>query len=136
MGQSAGWPSCPRNAGCGPLKITAGTHSATCFVIGRRDRQWMITAKHFIDGALPSGGGSMTLHRHQGDIDEQCQPQRIPLTRPGADIAVFSLGDTHLVDESMTLIPSADGVILSQGVFFVGYPRTDRVPVRQHVAFR
>ena len=42
---------------------------------------------------------------------------------------MFSLGDTHLVDESMTLIPSADGVILSQGVFFVGYPRTDRVPV-------
>ncbi|MGV0051621.1 S1 family peptidase [Mycobacterium colombiense] len=111
------------------FKITAGNQSATCFVISRHDRHWMITAKHFIDGALPACGGAMTLHRHQGDVNEQVQPQRVPLTQAGADIAVFSLGVTSLVDESMTLIPSAHGLVLSQQVFFLGYPLPDRVPV-------
>ncbi|MGO9033329.1 S1 family peptidase [Mycobacterium sp.] len=116
------------------FKITAGTHSATCFVISRHDRQWLITAKHFIDGALP-GGGAMTLHRHQGDVNEQVQPLPVPLTQPGADIAVFSFGDTKLVDESMTLTPSAGGLVLSQQAFFLGYPLPDRVPIAGSIPF-
>jgi hypothetical protein len=117
------------------FKITAGNQSATCFVISRHDRQWVITAKHFIDGALPPSGGAMTLHRHQGDVNEQVQPQRVPMTEPGADIAVFALGDTKLVDESLTLVPSAHGLVLSQQVFFLGYPLPDRVPLGSSLPF-
>jgi hypothetical protein len=127
-------PLVPAQCWLRTFKITAGTHSATCFVISRHGRQWMITAKHFIDRALP-GGGAMTLHRHQGDVNEQVQPVPVPLTHPGADIAVFSLGDTKLVDESMTLIASADGLVLSQQAFFLGYPLPDRVPIAGSIPF-
>ena len=77
----------------------------------------------------------MTVHQHQNNVHAQIQPQRLALTSPGADVAVFSLDDTKLVDESMTLTPSAEGIALSQGVFFLGYPLPDRVPLGSTLPF-
>ncbi|MCV7103411.1 hypothetical protein [Mycobacterium palustre] len=77
------------------FRITAGNHSATCFVISRHDRQWLITAKHFIDDALP-GGGTMTVHQHQNNLQEQIQPQRVPLTNPVLTLQFLRSATTNL----------------------------------------
>lgn len=116
------------------FKIAANGRSATCFVINRHDRQWLITAKHFIDGAVPSGG-AITVFGHEGEADLDFQPEPVPLTQPGADIAVFSLGDHKLARDDLTVTASADGLVLSQDVFFLGYPLPDRVPLSGTLPF-
>lgn len=104
------------------FKIVGGGTAGTCFVISRHDRQWLVTAKHVIDGAVAAGVTSFDLIGGEGKVAASIQPVPVPLTQPGPDIAVFSLGDQKIVREDMTLVASADGVILSQEAFFLGYP--------------
>ena len=53
----------------------------------------------------------------------------VPLVEQGPDVVVFSLGERKIVRDEMTLVPSADGVALSQEVFFLGYPLTGTLPL-------
>ena len=109
------------------FKIVSGGYSATCFVISRHDRQWLITAKHFTDVAA-AAGGSLQLLPHEGGEDTNISPEWVPLAQPGADIAVFSLGEHKLARDELTLPASAEGLALSQDVYFLGYPLSGRVP--------
>jgi hypothetical protein len=53
------------------FNIAGGGYSATCFVIPRHDRQWLITAKHFIDDVAKNSNGSLHLFTHDGKEDRQ-----------------------------------------------------------------
>jgi hypothetical protein len=109
------------------FKIVGGPVAATCFVISRHERQWLITAKHVIDQATAAGANSFYLSGGDGKtVLDGFNPVVVPLLQSGPDIFVFSLGDQKVVDEQMTLVPSANGLILSQEVFFLGYPLPDR----------
>jgi hypothetical protein len=128
-------PLVPAQCWLRTFKIASGTSSATCFVINRHDRQWLITAKHFLEGSAPIGTGSMHIFTHEGKEDAQLKPEFVPPVQPGADIAVFSLGDYKMVRDELTLNASADGLVLSQDVFFLGYPLPDRVPLSGTLPF-
>lgn len=77
----------------------------------------------------------MHIYTHEGKEDTQVQPEYVPPVEPGADIAVFSLGDHKMVRDELTLNPTSDGIILSQDVYFMGYPLTDRVPLSGTLPF-
>jgi hypothetical protein len=48
-------------------------------------------------------------------------------------VAVFSIGENKIVRDKMLLVPSAEGVALSQEVFFLGYPMRGTLPLSGHL---
>lgn len=104
------------------FKIVGGGTAGTCFVISRHNRQWMVTAKHVVDDAVDAGATSFELIGGEGQTSASVQPIPVPLLESGPDIAVFSLAGVELVRDELTLVTSADGVVLSQEAFFLGYP--------------
>ncbi|GLP76388.1 hypothetical protein TUM20983_34980 [Mycobacterium antarcticum] len=110
------------------VEFTGGAASA--FVINHRDRQWLITAKHVADAAVQNGVAALTLTGENGlDVELSGPLAPVPLVGAGPDIAVFDLGGKKVVLDNMTLVPSADGVALSQEVFFLGFPLTGTLPL-------
>jgi hypothetical protein len=103
--------------------------AASCFVVTHRDRQWLITAKHVADAAARLGAAALSLSGENGlDIAVSTQMRRVVVAE-GPDVAVFSLGDNKIVRDDLTLLPSSDGVVLSQEVFFLGYPLPGSLPL-------
>lgn len=100
--------------------------AASCFVINHRERQWLITAKHVADAAVKNGAAALTLTGENG-IDGELLGELapVPLVERGSDIGVFDLGGKKIVLDNMTLVPSADGVTLSQEAFFPGLPAAE-----------
>jgi hypothetical protein len=110
------------------VEFTGG--AASCFVINHRDRQWLITAKHVADAAVQNGVADLTLTGENGlDVELSGSLVPVPLVQDGPDIAVFDLGEMKIVRDDMTLVPSADGVALSQEVFFLGFPLPGTLPL-------
>lgn len=104
--------------------------SASCFVITYRTRQWLVTAQHVVDTAVQNGHATFTLTGENGlRVGLSAPLAPVPLVEVGPDVAVFSLGDHKIVRDDMTLEPSADGVMLSQEVFFLGYPMPGTLPL-------
>jgi hypothetical protein len=115
------------------VEYTGG--AASCFVINHRDRQWLITAKHVADAAVQNGVAALTLTGENGlDVELSGPLVPVPLVEDGPDIAVFDLGGKEIVLDSMTLVPSADGIQLSQEVFFLGYPLPGNLPLMGRLA--
>lgn len=110
------------------VEFTGG--AASCFVINHRDRQWLITAKHVAGAAVKNGAGALTLTGENGlDVELSGDLVPVPLIEQGPDVAVFDLAGKKVVLENMTLVPSADGVALSQEAFFLGYPLPSSLPL-------
>jgi hypothetical protein len=107
------------------FKVELSGGAASCFVISHRDRQWLITAKHVADAAVKNGAAALTLTGENGlGVELSGELVHVPLVEQGPDVVVFDLGGRQIVRDDMTLVPSSDGVILSQEVFFLGYPLT------------
>lgn len=112
------------------FKVDFDGGSASCFVVTHRERQWLITAKHVADLAARNGSATLTLSGETGLNVELSTPlEDVPLVSDGADTAVFSLGANMIARDDMTLFPSSDGVVLSQEVFFLGYPLPGSLPL-------
>ena len=110
------------------VEFTGG--AASCFVINHQDRQWLITAKHVADAAVRNGTANLTLTGETGVAVELSGPLvPVPLVEDGPDIAAFDLGGMRIVRDDLTLTPSADGIMLSQEVFFLGYPLAGDLPL-------
>lgn len=112
------------------FKVDFTGGAASAFVINHRDRQWLITAKHVADAAVRNGVAALTLTGENGlDVELSGPLVSVPLIEDGPDIAVFELGGMKIVREDLTLVPSADGIALSQEVFFLGFPLTGTLPL-------
>jgi hypothetical protein len=112
------------------FKAEYAAGAASCFVVTHRDRQWLITAKHVADAASNNGAAALSLSGENAlDIELSTQMERLPLVGEGPDVAVFSIGDTKIVRDDMSLLPSSDGVVLSQEAFFLGYPLPNSLPL-------
>ena len=112
------------------FKVEFPGGAASCFVVTHRDRQWLITAKHVADAAVQNGSATFTLSGENGMTVEVSSPMvRVPLVEEGPDIVVFSIADKRIVRDDMTLVPSAQGLMLSQEVFFLGYPLPSNLPL-------
>lgn len=77
-----------------------------------------------------TGVAALTLSGENGlDVELSGPLVSVPLIENGPGIAVFELGGMKIVRDDLTLVPSADGVALSQEVFFLGYPLTGTLPL-------
>lgn len=82
------------------------------------------------DTAVQNSVAALTLTGENGLHVELSGPLLpVPLIEDGPDIAVFDLGGMKCVRDGMTLVPSADGVALSQVVYFLGFPLTGTLPL-------
>jgi len=85
------------------------------FTISRHDRQWLVTARHLVDGFDPDG---IAITWHGSRVQADLQPVPVPDSR--VDVAAFHLD--HSITADLTLHPTSDGAVYSQDVYFLGYP--------------
>lgn len=89
--------------------------SGSAFTINRHDRQWLVTARHVVQGVEP---GAITVVSRQGKSYKGLE--HVP-TNPNADVAVFSLFHKQLTP-NYSLEPTAHGCALGQDSYFLGFP--------------
>jgi hypothetical protein len=107
----------PRNGITRTLKIkTRGVHSGASFTIDLHGQQWLVTARHIVDGVPPT---EITVVTQAGVEVGGLVP--VPVVSSTADVAVFDLGGRTLTSND-PLTPHARDFYLSQNVFFLGFP--------------
>lgn len=112
------------------FRLEGAGGSASCFVISRHDRQWLVTAQHVIDAIRANGGDTLALFgEHDQHVELNAGLPQVPLGEPGPDVAVFALGDHKIAPDHLTLVPSSHGVALSQDAYFLGYPMYGSLPL-------
>lgn len=102
--------------------IRYGSQVATCFTVDHADRQYLVTARHVIEGFPASG--EVSLFRNGGWYSVSCQ--RVGFARDGIDIAV--LAPPTQISPTFTCSPTSAGLAVGQDAFFLGFPyglRTD-----------
>lgn len=95
------------------LNVPGGHGSG--FTINRHGRQWLITAQHVVEGVAPA---DIEVIRRDGRVDVSLEP--VAAQEPGADVAVFLLGEE--VTPDLSLFASSDGAVFSQDAYFLGFP--------------
>jgi S1-C subfamily serine protease len=96
--------------------IEFGEGRASSFVIEVGDRQYLITARHVV--ATIKDGDEIKLL-----FGEEWRPYRvksIPVEPIGADLAVLAL--PSVLGDLLPTVASEDGLILSEQVYFLGFP--------------
>ena len=97
------------------FQIRCGEKRGSCFTIDVDEKQYICTAKHVLDGF---GSGKVELF-HDGKwkyLDVEC----VGYGSNDTDICVLS--SQMQLSLPSPLEPTADGIVLSQEVFFLGFP--------------
>lgn len=97
------------------FRIKCGESVGTAFAIDVENRQYVVTAKHVVEGASPS---FLELHKSG-------RWERVPCTAVGhaieEDVSVFALGRT-IVPPGLPMLNGSDGIVYGQDVYFLGFP--------------
>lgn len=101
------------------FQLKVGTKTGTCFVIDVDNKQYLITARHIIDGLEH-------IESIEIELFHDNQWKTLPVTLVGKgnseiDIAVFTT-NIQLVHSVFTLESTMQGCIWGQDVFFLGFP--------------
>jgi hypothetical protein len=98
--------------------IQHGGHLGTAFTLEVSSRQFLVTARHVVDGLEP--GGSIGIH-----IDGEWTPLRVePIwcSLEAADVAVLS--PPRQLSPVLPLPSGMDGAFYGQDMYLLGYPYT------------
>jgi S1-C subfamily serine protease len=98
------------------FQIKVGESTGTCFTVDIDQKQYIVTARHVIDGWHP-GDTIQIFHENQW--------KRIDLSLVGrcegeVDIAVLSA--PIQISPTLALLATAGGIIWGQDVYFLGFP--------------
>lgn len=88
----------------------------TAFAVDHNDRQYLVTAKHLLDAEVPR---TIKFFRNRRWVDVEVEI--VGLGAGEVDVAVFRASEI-LCAKELALDPSSRDVVVSQDVFFVGYP--------------
>lgn len=108
--------------------IKFGQSTGTAFTVDCDGRQYLITARHVVDGI--ANGATIGIRRHGQWHDKSVQvvgygdPARLE-----EDVAVLALPDQ--ISPSFQMEPTSSGLIWGQDVFFLGFPyglATEKAP--------
>jgi len=102
--------------------VRYGSQIATCFTVDHADRQYIVTARHVVEGFPASG--EIFLFRNGDWAPVVCQ--RVGFARDGIDIAV--LAPPSQISPTFPCAPTSAGLAVGQDAFFLGFPyglRTD-----------
>src|SRR5438105_8436747 len=98
------------------LRLNVPTGHGSAFTIDRHGRQWLVTARHVVDGLRLE---DIEVVRREGPVAVALDA--VPMTNAGADIAVFAVS-TDITPQDLTLHATTDGAVNSQDAYFLGYP--------------
>lgn len=105
------------------FRIAYCGNTGTCFAIDVDGRQYIVTARHVVDGIHPKD--SISIY-HDG-IWKTLRTEVAWLSQSEQDIAILSpeiqISPTHLLE------PTSAGMVLGQDVYFCGYPYGLKVEV-------
>lgn len=98
------------------FRLKYGENTGTCFTIDVDDRQYIVTARHVVDGIVQKD--SIEIF-HEG-VWKTLRTGIAWLSPSEQDIAIlapeFQVSPTHPLD------PTSAGIVLGQDVYFCGYP--------------
>lgn len=97
------------------FRIRYGGNEGTCFTIDQDRKQYVVTAKHII-----SGFDSGTIEIFYKKKWNQISFKLVGVTSPPIDIAVLAL--SFQLSPNYPLPTNAEGIFLSQDVYFIGFP--------------
>lgn len=98
------------------FQLKYGSQTGACFTLDVDGRQYLITARHVVDGI--KGGGQIEIRR-----DSQWQPLGVKAFFPSpqsVDIAV--LAPSVQISPSLLLPADSVNLFVSQDVYFLGFP--------------
>jgi len=97
--------------------LKVGSNAGTAFTVERGGKQYLVTAKHLVSG-LPSRDAAIQIFKDQSWDDHIVSivyPQN-----PDVDMAVLT--SRKAFPGTLELEPTMEGIMLSQDVFFLGFP--------------
>ncbi len=98
------------------VQLTTPMSRGAGFTIDVKGRQWLVTARHVVEGARPD---QVIVLRRAVRANVELTP--VPPAEVGADIAVFELSQ-DITPPNLTLHATSGGVIFSQDAYFLGWP--------------
>lgn len=107
------------------FQVGVGDSVATAFAVDHNGRQYLVTAKHVVEG--DQSGSIKIYHEKQWKLLET---QLVGYGTGEVDIAV--LAPKFQLAPSLLMEPTADGVTLGQDLYFLGFPyglRTEIGPI-------
>jgi len=96
--------------------IKYGNNAGTAFTIEVQDRQYLITARHIVEGI--KDGDEIEIRRN--DVWEPISVK--PLYIEPSEIDIVVLVPPFQLSPTLPLEPSADKILLSQDMYFLGFP--------------
>ena len=107
----------PSNALLRVFEIKVGDSTGTAFTIERRGKQFLVTARHVVDG-LPARGATVEIFR--GGYWMKLKVDILLPKNPEVDIAVLDIPEPLSV--TYELVPETEGLVFGQEVYFLGFP--------------
>jgi S1-C subfamily serine protease len=98
------------------LRIKTATDTGSAFTIEVDDKQYLITARHLLDGFGAEGEIELWLEGRWSKL----KARAIYPSKAAVDIAALDLG--RPVTITFPLVPSSGGLTLGQQAYFLGYP--------------
>ena len=92
------------------------TQVGTCFTIDVDNRQYIVTARHIVEGLV---GQSIVKIRHE----EEWKELQVTLVGHGkGEVDLSVLAAEHWNSVTHPLPPTSGGMVLAQDVYFLGFP--------------
>lgn len=98
------------------LRIRTATNTGSAFTVEVDDKQYLITARHLLEGFGAEGEIELWLAGRWSKL----KARAIYPTKAAVDIAALDLG--RAITITFPLVPSSGGLTLGQQVYFLGYP--------------
>lgn len=111
------------------FQVECSQKTGTCFSLDIDQRQYLITARHIVEGI---NNNNSILIFHDGKW-KTLDVELVWLSETEEDIAI--LAPSIQISPALPLIPSMDGVIYGQDVFFLGFPfglKTEAGPINRN----
>lgn len=98
------------------LKIKTSNGVGTAFTLIRNNRQYLITAKHVVEGI--ASGALIEIYMNSGP--KPCTVDVVGISNSKGDVAVLS--PRILITPNQEVICGAEGIVLGQDLYFLGFP--------------
>ena len=98
------------------FRVQYGQQTGTCFTIEVDSKQYIVTARHVLEGIHQND----TLH-----LQHERQWKEFPVSLVGVgngDVDIAVVAARHVLSPTHQLIPTTQDLYLSQDIYFLGFP--------------
>ncbi len=114
------------------FRLEHGDTIGTCFTIDIASRQYLVTARHVVDGLLTGDEAAVEIH-HDGDW-KPLQVQIAWLSESPVDVAILA-PPQQLSHANTALEPTPSGISVGQQVYFSGFTEMELLAFPESAGF-